>query len=211
MHDHACRCSEGRNGDDDHDRMHDRACHPVGQNVSPPLTPDRSSHSPPTTTPTPRTSPSCTFPAAASSPTPTTPVPTSPAADFAKALDRVPVPPDVPPAAAAQLAWNVERLQSGQEIGQRPIRYRRPAQRPLLQAQHERHRVQVNSKPSSQKPAGSGGSLQQCTSCAVHACRFSGLAPCSAPGGDLRRRVPGQRHPCQSSRTQSLKGVALLQ
>jgi serine/threonine-protein kinase HipA len=51
-------------------------------------------------------------------------------ADFAKALDRVPVPPGVPPAAAAQLAWNVERLQSGQEIGQRPARYRRRRPRP---------------------------------------------------------------------------------
>ena len=51
-------------------------------------------------------------------------------ADFAKALDRVPVPPGVPAAAAAQLAWNVERLQSGAEIGQRPSGYRRRRSRP---------------------------------------------------------------------------------
>jgi serine/threonine-protein kinase HipA len=46
-------------------------------------------------------------------------------ADFAKALDRVGVPPGVRAATAAQLAWNVERLQSGGEIGERPRGYRR--------------------------------------------------------------------------------------
>jgi serine/threonine-protein kinase HipA len=45
--------------------------------------------------------------------------------DFAKALDLVSVPHGVPAAAAAQLAWNVERLQSGAEIGERPSGYRR--------------------------------------------------------------------------------------
>ena len=47
-------------------------------------------------------------------------------ADFAAALGRVPVPRGVPPAAAAQLAWNAERLRSGAEIGERPAGYRRP-------------------------------------------------------------------------------------
>jgi serine/threonine-protein kinase HipA len=51
-------------------------------------------------------------------------------ADFAKALDRVTVPPGVPTSAAAQLAWNVERLQSGEEIGERPGGYRRRRSRP---------------------------------------------------------------------------------
>jgi serine/threonine-protein kinase HipA len=46
-------------------------------------------------------------------------------ADFAKALDHVPVPPGVPAAATAQLAWNVERLHAGSEIGERPNGYRR--------------------------------------------------------------------------------------
>ena len=46
-------------------------------------------------------------------------------ADFAKALDQVAVPPGVPSIATAQLAWNLERLQAGDEIGQRPSGYRR--------------------------------------------------------------------------------------
>jgi hypothetical protein len=46
-------------------------------------------------------------------------------ADFVKALDRVTVPNEVPAATVAQLAWNVERLQAGEEIGERPSRYRR--------------------------------------------------------------------------------------
>jgi serine/threonine-protein kinase HipA len=46
-------------------------------------------------------------------------------ADFATALDRVMVPRGVPTAAVAQLAWNVERLQAGMEIGERPAGYRR--------------------------------------------------------------------------------------
>jgi serine/threonine-protein kinase HipA len=46
-------------------------------------------------------------------------------ADFAQALDRVAIPNGVPASAAAQLAWNVERLQGGGEIGERPIGYRR--------------------------------------------------------------------------------------
>jgi serine/threonine-protein kinase HipA len=46
-------------------------------------------------------------------------------ADFAKALDRVAVPPGVHPATAAQLAWNVEHLQADGEIGERPTGYRR--------------------------------------------------------------------------------------
>jgi serine/threonine-protein kinase HipA len=45
--------------------------------------------------------------------------------DFATALDHVAVPQGVPAAAAAQLAWNLERLQSGGEIGERPSSYRR--------------------------------------------------------------------------------------
>jgi serine/threonine-protein kinase HipA len=51
-------------------------------------------------------------------------------ADFAKALDHVPVPRGVPATAAAQLAWNVERLQAGAEIGERPGGYRRRRTRP---------------------------------------------------------------------------------
>jgi serine/threonine-protein kinase HipA len=50
--------------------------------------------------------------------------------DFAKALDHVPVPHGVPAAAATQLAWNVERLQAGAEIGERPSGYRRRRSRP---------------------------------------------------------------------------------
>jgi hypothetical protein len=50
--------------------------------------------------------------------------------DFTKALDHVPVPHGVPAAAAAQLAWNVERLQAGAEIGERPSGYRRRRNRP---------------------------------------------------------------------------------
>lgn len=46
-------------------------------------------------------------------------------ADFARALDRVPVPSGVAAAVATQLAWNAERLQSGAEIGVRPTGYRR--------------------------------------------------------------------------------------
>jgi serine/threonine-protein kinase HipA len=46
-------------------------------------------------------------------------------ADFATALDHVAPPQGVPAAAATQLAWNVERLQSGGEIGDRPRGYRR--------------------------------------------------------------------------------------
>jgi serine/threonine-protein kinase HipA len=46
-------------------------------------------------------------------------------ADFATALDHVGVPQGVPAAATAQLAWNVERLQTGAEIGERPRGYRR--------------------------------------------------------------------------------------
>jgi serine/threonine-protein kinase HipA len=51
-------------------------------------------------------------------------------ADFAKALDRVTVPPGVPAAATAQLAWNVERLQAGAEIGERRGGYRKRRRRP---------------------------------------------------------------------------------
>jgi serine/threonine-protein kinase HipA len=50
--------------------------------------------------------------------------------DFAKALGHVPAPHGVPTAAAAQLAWNVERLQAGAEIGERPSVYRRRRSRP---------------------------------------------------------------------------------
>jgi len=50
--------------------------------------------------------------------------------DFTKALDHVIVPPGVPAATAAQLAWNVERLQAGGEIGERPRAYRRRRTRP---------------------------------------------------------------------------------
>ena len=46
-------------------------------------------------------------------------------ADFATALDHAAIPHGVPAAAAAQLAWNLERLQSGGEIGERPTGYRR--------------------------------------------------------------------------------------
>ena len=51
-------------------------------------------------------------------------------ADFAKALDHVPVSPGLPAATATQLAWNVERLQAGGEIGERPTGYRRRRRRP---------------------------------------------------------------------------------
>jgi serine/threonine-protein kinase HipA len=50
---------------------------------------------------------------------------TSTLADFAKALDNVVVPPGVEAAVTAQLAWNLERLQAGHEIGERPSGYRR--------------------------------------------------------------------------------------
>ena len=46
-------------------------------------------------------------------------------ADFAKALDSVAVPPGIHAAVTAQLAWNVERLQAGLEVGERPSGYRR--------------------------------------------------------------------------------------
>ena len=46
-------------------------------------------------------------------------------ADFAKALEHVTVPPGVSAATATQLAWNVDRLQAGGEIGERPTGYRR--------------------------------------------------------------------------------------
>jgi serine/threonine-protein kinase HipA len=46
-------------------------------------------------------------------------------ADFATALDHVTVPRGVHAEVVTQLAWNVERLQSGGEIGDRPRGYRR--------------------------------------------------------------------------------------
>jgi len=55
---------------------------------------------------------------------------TATVADFATALDQVMIPRGVPPAAVAQLAWNVERLRAGGEIGQRPARHRRRRNRP---------------------------------------------------------------------------------
>jgi serine/threonine-protein kinase HipA len=51
-------------------------------------------------------------------------------ADFAKALDRVTVPPGVLAATTTQLAWNVERLRAGGEIGDRPPSYRRRLRHP---------------------------------------------------------------------------------
>ena len=65
-------------------------------------------------------------------------------ADFAKALDRVAVPQRVPASATAQLAWNVERLQAGAEIGERPSRYRRRRSRPLSQVHHQRQRREAS-------------------------------------------------------------------
>jgi serine/threonine-protein kinase HipA len=53
-------------------------------------------------------------------------------ADFAAALDQVAIPHGVPAAAVAQLTWNVERLQAGKEIGQRPSGYRRRSNRSQL-------------------------------------------------------------------------------
>jgi serine/threonine-protein kinase HipA len=50
--------------------------------------------------------------------------------DFGKALDDVPVPRGVPPAAVLQLAWNLERLQAGTEIGERPATYKRRRHHP---------------------------------------------------------------------------------
>lgn len=50
--------------------------------------------------------------------------------DFAKALDRVTVPPGMPAATLTQLAWNLERLQAGGEIGDRLSTYRRRRKRP---------------------------------------------------------------------------------
>jgi hypothetical protein len=58
-------------------------------------------------------------------------------ADFAAALDHVPVPQGVPAAAVTQLAWNLERLQSGGEIGERPSGYRRRPNRSSLQSAHQ--------------------------------------------------------------------------
>ncbi|MGO8956888.1 MAG: type II toxin-antitoxin system HipA family toxin [Streptosporangiaceae bacterium] len=58
-------------------------------------------------------------------------------AGFAAALDHVPVPQGVPAAAVARLAWNVERLQSGGEIGERPSGYRRRPNRSSLQSAHQ--------------------------------------------------------------------------
>jgi serine/threonine-protein kinase HipA len=46
-------------------------------------------------------------------------------ADFANALHSVVVPPGINAAVTSQLAWNVERLQAGQEIGVRSSGYRR--------------------------------------------------------------------------------------
>jgi serine/threonine-protein kinase HipA len=57
-------------------------------------------------------------------------------ADFATALDHAAIPHGVPAAAAAQLAWNLERLQSGGEIGERPSGYRRRRNRSLPQGRH---------------------------------------------------------------------------
>ena len=57
-------------------------------------------------------------------------------AEFAKALDHVAVPQGVPTAATAQLAWNVEQLQAGYEIGERPSGYRRRRMRPQSQVHH---------------------------------------------------------------------------
>jgi serine/threonine-protein kinase HipA len=51
-------------------------------------------------------------------------------ADFAAALDHVAVPHGVPAASVAQLAWNVDRLQAGAEIGNRPAAYRRRRHHP---------------------------------------------------------------------------------
>jgi serine/threonine-protein kinase HipA len=51
-------------------------------------------------------------------------------ADFAKALDHVTPPPGVLAATVTQLAWNLERLQAGGEIGDRPASYRRRRRRP---------------------------------------------------------------------------------
>jgi serine/threonine-protein kinase HipA len=50
-------------------------------------------------------------------------------ADFAKALDSATVPPGIHTAVTAQLAWNVERLRAGLEIGDRPRGYRRRRRR----------------------------------------------------------------------------------
>jgi serine/threonine-protein kinase HipA len=57
--------------------------------------------------------------------------------EFASALDVVDVPREVPRAAVAQLAWNVERLQSGAEIGERPAGYRSRRRRPAGQGGHD--------------------------------------------------------------------------
>jgi serine/threonine-protein kinase HipA len=51
-------------------------------------------------------------------------------ADFAKALDHVTPPPGVPAATMTQLAWNLQRLQAGGEIGDRPTSYRQRRRRP---------------------------------------------------------------------------------
>jgi serine/threonine-protein kinase HipA len=51
-------------------------------------------------------------------------------ADLAKALDHVAVPPGVSAATTTQLAWNLERLQAGGEIGERPSNYRRRRKQP---------------------------------------------------------------------------------
>jgi len=51
-------------------------------------------------------------------------------ADFAKALDHATIPPGVPAATMTQLAWNLERLQAGEEIGERTSGYHRRRRRP---------------------------------------------------------------------------------
>ena len=66
---------------------------------------------------------------------------TYPGTDFATALDQVAIPQGVPAAALSQLAWNVERLQAGAEIGERPSRHRRRRNRSSPQRAHrERQR-----------------------------------------------------------------------
>jgi serine/threonine-protein kinase HipA len=51
-------------------------------------------------------------------------------ADFGKALNNVAVPLGVPSGTVTQLEWNLERLKSGGEIGERPSGHRRRRHRP---------------------------------------------------------------------------------
>jgi serine/threonine-protein kinase HipA len=76
-------------------------------------------------------------------------------ADFAKALGSVTVPSGVPAATVAQLAWNVEQLQAGGEVGERPSKYRRRRSRSCSQVHHQRQRREETSPDKRNQVRGS--------------------------------------------------------